>query len=419
MSAEAPDINLALADQISEFYADPLGFVKFAYPWGEPGLLEQEPGPDDNQAAFLSDLGELVRSRRFDGVNSVMPIRMAQSSGHSCGKSVQGAWIANWIMSTRPRSIGTVTAGTFTQLESRTWAAIQHWTKMCITAHWFRVGATGIYSKSSPHDWKVLAQTCRPDNAQAFAGQHARTSTSWYMADEASEVPDSIFEVMEGGLVDGEPMIFIWGQPVRATGKLHRVCFGSERDQWNVRTTDSRKSRFTNKQLIEQWRVQYGEDSDFFRVRVLGLAPSSGDLQYIDSERVYAAQKRPVAPLADDPLICGLDVARGGGDFNVFRFRKGLDARSIPGMRIPGEQTRDSMVLVSKAAELLADTRSERKIAMMFVDAAFGGPVVNRLHQLGFKNVQEVNFASASPDPHQANMRAYICLLYTSPSPRD
>ena len=45
---------------------------------------------------------------------------------------------------------------------------------------------------------------------------------------------------------------------------------------------------------------------------------------------------------------------------------------------------------------------------MMFVDSAFGAPYVERLHTLGFKNVQEVNFGAKALDPHQANVRAYI-----------
>ena len=44
----------------------------------------------------------------------------------------------------------------------------------------------------------------------------------------------------------------------------------------------------------------------------------------------------------------------------------------------------------------------------MFVDSALGGPVVNRLQQLGFTNVAETNFGSQSIDIHQANMRAYM-----------
>ena len=129
-----------------------------------------------------------------------MPILMSVSSGHGNGKAVLGAWIANWIMSTRPHSIGTVTANTFRQLESRTWAAF------------------------------------------------------------------------------GEPMFFASGQPSRSNGKFHEITFGSQRNRWNHRTIDSRTSRFTNRELIEHWRVDNGEDSDFFRVRVLGVPPRASDL---------------------------------------------------------------------------------------------------------------------------------------------
>ena len=234
------------------------------------------------------------------------------------------------------------------------------------------------------------------------------SSTSFYLFDEASAIPDKIFEVAEGGLTDGEPMIFAFGNPTRAGGKFHRVTFGSERERWNQRSIDSRTCLLPNKAQIAEWIEDYGEDSDFVRVRVRGLPPSAGDMQFIDSERVWGAQRRQPLCLVDDPLICGVDVARGGGDWNVIRFRKGLDARTIPPIRIPGEQTRDSTFLVSKLSEVLADRRPGHKITYMFVDAALGGPVVNRLHQLGFKNVSEINFGSQSPDPHQANMRAFM-----------
>ena len=72
-----------------------------------------------------------------------------------------------------------------------------------------------------------MAQTCREENAQSFAGQHAATSTSWYLFDEASAIPDGIYKVAYGGLTDGEPMMFVWGQPERNTGEFHKICFGS------------------------------------------------------------------------------------------------------------------------------------------------------------------------------------------------
>ncbi len=399
----------ALQDLIADCYHDPLRFVLAAYPWGEPGTpLEPETGPDDNQREFLTALGEETRRRAFDGHTPAMPILMSETSGHGTGKSAMGSWIADWILSTRPDSIGTVTAGTATQLKERTWAAIQSWTRQCLTAHWFHIQAAGIYSVWRPKTWKVVAQSCKKENAQSFAGQHARTSTSWYLFDEASEVADLIWQTAYGGLTDGEPMFFAWGQPVRNNGEFYDVCFGGKNSRWNHRRVDSRTSRFTNKALIAQWEQDYGVDSDYYKVRVLGLPPSASELQYIDKARVELARKRRQIALPDDPLIVGFDVSGGGKAWNVLRFRRGLNGEVRLPIRIPGEQDADRSQRVGICAELLRDPRPEHRVAAMFVDAAFGAPIVARLQALGFTNVYEVNFGGQSPDLHQLNMRAYM-----------
>jgi len=409
-AAAAISPDLELAQEVAKFYADPLGFVLFAYPWGESGPLEHETGPDDNQKEFLVSLGKEVARRRFDGSTPVMPIQMAETSGHGTGKSAMGAWIVDWLLSTRPFSIGTVTAGTYTQLEEKTWSAILSWSKLCITAHWFDIQASGIFHKLYPDTWKVTPQTCKEQNAQSFAGQHARRSTSWYLFDEASEVPDAIFATAYGGLTDGEPMMFAWGQPVRNTGEFYSICFGDKKDRWNHRRVDSRTSRFTNKVLIAQWLQDYGELSDFVKVRVLGLPPSASELQYIDKARIESARKRIVDALPDDALIAGFDVSGGGKAWNVIRFRRGLDGKpdGMAPIRIPGEADLERSQRVGICSELLSDRRPEKKIAAMFVDSAFGAPIVVRLKALGFTNVHEVNFGGTSPDAHQLNMRAYM-----------
>lgn len=401
--------DLQLADEISRFYDDPAGFVKFAYPWGEPGPLENYSGPDEVQLEFLRSLGEEVRARRFNGKDPVMPIQMAATSGHGTGKSAMGGWLTDWVISTRPFSIGTVTAGTFTQLKNRTWSEIRRWTKLCITGHWFDVQATGIFHKAYPERWKVVIQTCKEENAQSFAGQHAADSTSWYLFDEASEVPDKVKETADGGITDGEPMMFAWGQPVRNTGWFYRINFGSEK--WaNTRRIDSRTSQFTNKQLINQWISDYGIDSDFVKVRVLGLPPSASELQYIDKGRIEAARGRRIQALADDPLIAGFDVSGGGKAWNVIRFRRGLDGDVgvLKPIRIPGEHDPERSKRVGICAELLSDRRPGHQLAAMFVDSAYGSPIVERLKGLGFQNVYEVNFGAQAPDPHCLNMRAYM-----------
>jgi hypothetical protein len=64
--------------------------------------------------------------------------------------------------------------------------------------------------------------------------------------------------------------------------------------------------------------------------------------------------------------------------------------------------------VIARVAEVLRDPRPERKVAAMFVDSAFGAPIVERLHTLGFDQVHEVSFGAPSPDRHQLNMRAYM-----------
>lgn len=405
----SPSYEQLLHEEVARYYADPLGFVLAMYPWGEPGPLEREEGPDTWQRDMLENLGRQVAERGFDGLNAVQPIRYAVSSGHGIGKSVMVAWLVDWIMSTRPHAQGTVTANTITQLETKTWAALQRWTKLCKTAHWFECKAERMWRKGYKESWFCAPQSSKEENSEAFAGQHAKDSTSFYVFDEDSAVPDVIHKVAEGGMTDGEPMIFCFGNATRTSGHFHQACFGSMRHRWQPVIIDSRTSRFTNKEQIAEWIADYGEDSDFVRVRVRGLPPAASDLQYIDSATVLAAQQRPALAFADDPLVAGLDVARGGSDECVLRFRRGADGRSIPPIRIPGEQARDSMRLVSIAADVLARDYDGRKVAMLFVDGTgIGGPIVDRLRQLGHRNVTDVQFGAMSPDPKFANMRAYM-----------
>ena len=402
--------DVELAKEVSKYYADPLGFVYFAWQWGADGPLSDEPGPDDNQIEFLRSLGEEVKQRKFDGSNPVLPIQMAESSGHGTGKSAMGAWLAWWILSTRPMSIGTVTAGTYTQLEEKTWAAIMHWGKMCITARWFDIQASGIYHKRFPETWKVSPQTCKEQNAQSFAGQHARKSTSWYLMDEASEVPNKIFETSYGGVTDGEPMIFAWGQLVRNTGEFYEICCGSKNARWNYRRVDSRTSRFTNKALLAQWIADYGIESDFCKSRILGYPPSASELQYIDKKRIDEAAARKIAVPAGEPLLAGFDVSGGGRAWNVIRFRRGLDGNpeGMAPWRLPGEKDPNRDERVAKCHELLNDRRPGKWLAALFIDSAFGAAIAERLRGLGHTNVYEVNAGSESPDIHYLNMRAYL-----------
>ena len=329
MSVSLDDIYLELA----KCYDDPLRFVMWAFPWGElpetSVVRLKEPwasqypncqfGPDEWACQMLDDIGASVRQRGFDGSQAVDPIRMAVSSGHGIGKSAFTAWLVCWIMATRPNCKGVVTANTANQLETKTWAEITKWMRRSLVADMFDMKATSIVSKESPESWRVDALTCREENAESFAGLHAASSTPFYIFDEASAIPAAIYEVAEGGLTDGEPMMFLFGNPTRSSGRFYD-CFHTKAKYWNLRKVDSRTCHITNKKQIQQWLDEYGEDSDFFRVRVMGEFPNASSTQFIPTKAVEEAMSRPGGGLRANLAIIGVDVARYGIDETVIYY---------------------------------------------------------------------------------------------------
>lgn len=413
-----------LAEDMARFYADPLGFVMYAFPWdSDPALqvvklppeyrlqFDCEYGPDLWACEMLESIGRDVRERGFDGVTPVAPIQYAVSSGHGIGKSAMAAWITLWIMSTRPHSKGVVTANTGEQLASKTWAGVAAWKTRCITGHWFDIttgkGAMRLVHKQYPESWRVDAQTSKEENSESFAGLHAASSTPWYLFDEASAIPAKIWEVAEGGKTDGEPMHFVFGNPTRNTGAF-ADCFGKQRHRWKTRQIDSRSVQITNKRLLDEWVKDYGEDSDFVKVRVRGVFPNASSLQFIARDLVDEAARREaqVTRWQGRTAAIGVDVARFGDDSSVIRTRVGRDARSIAPKRFNGIST---MQLAARVSEHIRYLRELGLNVVTFVDGGgVGGGVVDRLRELGH-DVIEVQFGASARDPKKyLNRRAEI-----------
>ncbi len=403
-----------LADDIAGFYADPLGYVMYVFPWDtyqaiqmvelESPYKERFPGtkygPDVWACKFLDELAHDIKKNRFDGHSAVSPLRYATASGHGIGKSALVAWLIKFIMDTRPFCKGTVTANTAEQLKTKTWAEVGKWHKLSLTEHWFKYnsgrGAMNLTHVDHKEEWRCDAQTCREENSEAFAGQHSASSTSFYIFDEASAVPDKIFEVREGGLTDGEPMVFDFGNPTRNSGRFFENCVGRFKGRYSVRSIDSRSAKIpgANKELHQQWLEDYGEDSDFFKVRVRGMFPSAGNLQFIPTEAVKQAQTRELFNDDNAPLVIGVDVARFGDNESVLYPRMGNDARSWPARRYLGI---DTVQLTGHIIEMVRDFKALGKdCAALFVDGGgVGGGVVDQLRNLGYNPI-EVQFGGRS-----------------------
>lgn len=392
-----------IAEDLARFYADPFGYVMWCFPWGEKGTpLEQYSGPRQWQKDFLIDLGNEIKARGFNGINPVTPIQESTGSGHGIGKSALSAFLIKFILDTRPFSKGCVTANTSDQLKTKTWGELGKWHNMSLTKQFFTYnsgkGSMTLYNNQYPEIWRCDALTCREENSEAFAGLHASNSTPFYLFDEGSAVPEKIYEVAQGGLTDGEPMFFIFGNPTRNTG-FFRETFGKYKHRWKTRQIDSRDVEGTNKELFQSWINDYGLDSDFVKVRVRGIFPSSSVCQFISSELVEKAMGKHLheSLYSFAPKCLGVDVSYFGDDRSAIFLRQGLRSSLLwQGYDI------DTMRL----AGLVGQYEDEYKTDATFVDVTgVGAGVVDRLRQLG-RNPMAVQFAASPIKQKYKNKRA-------------
>lgn len=377
MNDELNDLILELA----EFELDPLGFVYWAFPWGEPGSPLEHEQLEDWQIEFFDTIGKKLREglslqAAMDGV--IMPVKLSRTTGHGAGKSAALSMFVWWAMSTMVDTKGVITANTEPQLRTKTWPEIAKWHRMFIARDLFEITATAIFPIDEAHrkTWRMDVIPWSEHNTEAFAGLHNIDRRIVIVFDESSGIADGIWEVVEGATTDINTQI-IWlatGNPTRATGRLRETAAGGRfAKRWDHKAIDTRTCRRTNKVQIAEWEQDYGEDSDFFRVRVRGAFPKTDADSFIGYDLAKSAVSRELPEVNEHALMMGVDVARFGDDLSVCYFRRGRDARSIPPKAF---QKLDTIALAMKVRDLVF----EHWPAVVCVDeTGIGAGVVDQL----------------------------------------
>ena len=351
---------------------DPLAFVMGAFPWKESGTsLEKYEGPETWQREVLVEIG-----KHANNLNEALQI--ARASGHGIGKSALVSWVILWAFSTAPDTRGVVTANTEVQLKTKTWAELGRWFNQFIAREHFTLTATALLSKDPERErtWRIDQVTWSEKNTEAFAGLHNKGKRILLIMDEASAIPDTIWEVAEGALTDSDTEI-IWlafGNPTRNSGRF-KECFAGGRFavDWKAAAIDSRSVSITNKKRIDRWIAAYGDDSDWVRIRVKGEFPRTGLMEFFSASEIEAAMTREVTTSLTDPLALGVDVARFGGNNSVLFSRKGRDARTIARKIFNGI---DTVELATKVFDAHQDLHPDG----IFIDGGgVGGGVVDNV----------------------------------------
>lgn len=336
---------------------------------------------------------EILNSVRDNAVTAVR-------SCHASGKSYTSARVVVWWLTAFPDSVVITTAPTFRQVKEILWREIHS-----------AIKDKGVFPPEVVLDTQInispawFALGLSSDKSDQFQGFHSPHLLA--VVDEASGVSNEIFEAVDGLVPE---RVLLLGNPLSNQGrfadsfkmpnvsKIHISAF----DTPNVKEGVRRIAGLITMQDVDKIRTYYGEDSDVYRVRILGEFPKQDADSLISVDDVSKAMERDVPVLPYWEKKMGVDPARFGDDRTVIVVRQmekvirkevfvSLDTMAITG----------HVLNIAKEERVLSQNINVDEIGI-------GAGIVDRLREQGWR-VQGVNVGEkAKDDEHYANLRAEL-----------
>ena len=298
--------------------------------------------------------------------------RVAIRSGHGVGKTALLSWLIIWWLLTHYPAKIACTANTSHQLSDVLWAEIQKWIKALPPGMQRQLEIKSDKIMVSADSFAV-ARTSRKEQPEALQGFHS--DNMLFVLDEASGIPDVVFETGQGSMSTPAAKTIMVGNPTRATG-FFADAFTSGR--WQTMTVGCADSTTVSDEFVAEMAEQYGADSNIYRVRVLGLPPSDDDDVLIPLSLLEAAVERDVEPELVAP-IWALDVARFGTDATALCKRRG----NVITEKIRIWRNRDLMETCGAIlTEYESTPHGDRPSEIIIDSIGLGAGVVDRLIEL-------------------------------------
>ena len=305
--------------------------------------------------------------------------RISVRSGHGVGKSTASAWAMLWYLFLRFPVKIVVTAPTSSQLYDALFAEVKRWVKVLppVLLDQLEVKQDRIEMKDANNEAFISARTSRAEQPEALQGVHS--DNVMLVADEASGIPEQVFEAAAGSMSGHAAVTLLLGNPVRSSGfffDTHNRLAGD----WITMKVSCADSPRVSEAYIEEMKARYGEESNAYRIRVLGEFPRSDDDTVIPMELLELAMSRDVEASEHAPLVWGLDVARFGSDRSALCKRQGNAVlepiktwKNLDLMQLTGAVVAEFEILVP----------SQRPQEILVDSIGLGAGVVDRLKELG------------------------------------
>ena len=303
--------------------------------------------------------------------------RVSIKSGHGVGKTAFQSWLVLWwLLSHYPCKVA-ITANTAHQLSDVLWTEVDKWARRLPEGfkNLLEFKSDKISLKGASDSFAV-ARTSRKENPEALQGFHSENML--FLVEEASGVPDVVFQVAEGALSTAGAKTVMCGNPTRSDGFFYESFHGM-RHMWHNITVSCEDGEYVSDEFLANMAEKYGVDSNVYRVRVLGEFPTQSDDVLVPLYIVEEATKREVEPSPTTPVVWGLDVARFGGDRSALAKRQG-QALLEP---IKTWQNKDLMELAGIVLTEYEACNYQSRPQAIYIDAiGLGAGLADRLREL-------------------------------------
>lgn len=303
--------------------------------------------------------------------------RVAIKSGHGVGKTAFESWVVLWWLMTHYPCKVAVTANSAHQLSDVLWTEIDRWARNMPQAFKDLLDfKSDKISLRGATDSFAVARTSRRENPESLAGFHSPHML--FVVEEASGVPNVIFETASGALSTPGAKIIMCGNPTRSDGYFYDA-FHSDRDKWHCITVSCEEGDYVDPKFIDEMAAKYGAESNVFRVRVLGEFPTQSDDVLLPLHLVEEAVTRDVEAGPTTPVVWGLDVARFGGDRSALAKRQG----NVLIEPIKTWQNKDLMELAGIVLSEYDAVPYSKRPQAIYIDAiGLGAGLADRLREL-------------------------------------
>jgi hypothetical protein len=322
--------------------------------------------------------------------------RISVRAGHGVGKSTACSWALIWFMFTRYPQKCVLTAPTAGQLFDALFSEVKRWINALppFLKDNIDVFSDRIVLKAAPESSFMSARTSSAERPEALAGVHSENVL--LICDEASAIPEPVFESAAGSMSGHSATTVLIGNPTRNTGLFFRTHHQLKND-WLTMHVSCADNPLVSADFIQQIKATYGETSNAYRVRVLGEFALREDDVLIAAELVDSAMDRDIALDRTEPIIFGVDVARFGDDRTVICKRQGQIVTEV--------KTWSNTDLMETVGRIVHEAENDNPSEICVDSIGLGSGVADRLRELGY-NVRDVNVAeSAAMNPQAARLR--------------